>query len=220
MKSTFAIAALAGLATITNAQVDINEVSGSTPGADYEFIELYNGGGSAVDLTGWTLELWDSDTENAGYGMADGASPIDLSGSIEAGGYWTIGNNNAVSIWGAGAFDAFFGANAIENSSYTMVLRDGANLVVQSLFIVDDDTDNPNVANVGGTPITPDSVIGPDGTFTPGGYYRVGDGSSEWGIYGFNDIEFDATPGAANVPAPGSLALLGLGGLATTRRRR
>ncbi|MEM6257974.1 MAG: PEP-CTERM sorting domain-containing protein [Planctomycetota bacterium] len=60
--------------------------------------------------------------------------------------------------------------------------------------------------------------IGPDGTFVPAHVYRFPDGSGDWNIGAFA-IE-DDTPGSLNVPEPGSLALLGLGGLLIARRRR
>jgi hypothetical protein len=50
-----------------------------------EFVELYNSGGTPVDLTGWTLGLWDLDTGI--QGVVD-AIP---SGTIAPGGYFVIG---------------------------------------------------------------------------------------------------------------------------------
>jgi MYXO-CTERM domain-containing protein len=216
MKFTTAIAALAGIAAATNASVTINEVLGSTTGSDTEFIELYNTTGAAVDLTGWSIELWDSDVDSTGFMGADGGAPYALSGSIAAGGYFTLGNAQAQAFLGFTA-DITIGANSIENSSYTMILRDGMGAMVESLFVTDSVMD---VANDGTMAITPDSTVGPDGTFLPAGVYRIGDGGSEWGILEFDQVPASATAGSANIPAPGALALLGLGGLATARRRR
>ena len=98
-----------------------------------------------------------------------------------------------------------------------MILRDASNAVVESIFVSDNVAD---VANIAGTPITPDFVVGPDGTFLPAGFYRVGDGSSNIAFLEFDQTPASATAGYANLPAPGALALLGLGGLATARRRR
>lgn len=72
--------------------------------------------------------------------------------------------------------------------------------------------------------------IGPDGTFVPAHIYRSNDGSSPWAIGLFGDGTassnptngngpFDS-PGTSNIPTPGAFALLGLAGLAGTRRRR
>jgi MYXO-CTERM domain-containing protein len=216
MKFTTAIAALAGIAAATNASVTINEVLGSTTGSDTEFIELYNTTGAAVDLTGWSIELWDSDVDSSGFMGADGGAPYALSGSIAAGGYFTLGNAQAQAFLGFTA-DITIGANSIENSSYTMILRDGMGAMVESLFVTDSVMD---VANDGTMAITPDFTVGPDGTFLPAGVYRLGDGNANFGILEFDQVPASATAGYANIPAPGALALLGLGGLATARRRR
>jgi MYXO-CTERM domain-containing protein len=218
MKFTTAIAALAGVAAVANAGVTINEVLGSTASSDTEFIELYNTTGAAIVLTGWSIELWDSDVDSSGFMGADGGSPYALSGSIAAGGYFTLANAQAQ----AASFlnftaDITIGANSIENSSYTMILRDGMGAIVESVFVTDSVMD---VANDGTMAITPDLVVGPDGTFLPAGFYRVGDGSSNIAFLEFDQVPASATAGYANLPAPGALALLGLGGLATARRRR
>jgi MYXO-CTERM domain-containing protein len=216
MKITTAIVAIAGIAAVANAGVTINEVLGSTTGSDTEFIELYNTTGASVDLTGWSIELWDSDADGTGFGGADGGAPYALAGSIAAGGYFTLANAQAQAFLSFTA-DITVGANSIENSSYTMILRDASNAVVESLFITDSVAD---VANIAGTPITPDFTVGPDGTFLPAGVYRLGDGAATFGILEFDQVPASATAGYANIPAPGALALLGLGGLATARRRR
>lgn len=221
MKITLAIAALAGIATVANAGVTINEVLGNPVGSDFEFIELFNTTGAAIDLTGWSVELWDSDAGN--LGGPDGQAPYALSGSIAAGGYFTLGNTAAQNTLGFTA-DQLFGSNAIENSSYTMVLRDAMMNVIESIFVVDGDGDindgGLDIANIAGTPITPDFIAIEGSGFLPAGFYRLGDGAAEFGYMDFFDVGATATPGAANIPAPGALALLGLGGLATARRRR
>lgn len=216
MKFTFAIAALAGIAASANAGVTINEVLGSTASTDSEFIELYNTTGAAVDLTGWSIELWDSDADTAGFMGSDGGAPFALTGSIAAGGYFTLGNAQAQALIGFSA-DMTIGSNSIENGSYTMILRDASSALVESLLVIDNVAD---VANDGSAAIIADATVGPDGTFLPAGVYRLGDGNAAWGILEFDQAPASATPGAANLPAPGVLALLGLGGLATARRRR
>lgn len=216
MKLTIAIAALAGIAGAANAGVTINEVLGSTSGSDAEFIELYNTTGASVDLTGWSIELWDSDFDTAGFGGSDGGAPFSLTGSIAAGGHFTLGNALSQSTYGYTA-DQLIGANSIENGSYTMVLRDASSAVVETFLVADNALD---VANIAGAAITPDFSFGPDGTFLPAGFYRIGDGSANIGLLEFGQPSPSATPGSANIPAPGALALLGLGGLATARRRR
>ncbi|WP_420587948.1 lamin tail domain-containing protein [Marivita sp.] len=218
MKNAFALALVATAATAASANVVVNEVVGSTTGPDPEFIELYNTGAGAVDLTGWQIELWDSDSDagGSGFGGADGTAPYALSGSIAAGGFWTIANGEAASQLGF-VGDAFFGNNSIENSSYTLILRNDLGDIVNSIFFWDSGAGDQ--ANDAGTIITPDLTVGPDGTFLAPGFYRVGDGSSTIAQHDFSDFT-DYTPGAANVPAPAGLAVAGLGLLAAGRRRR
>ena len=176
MKITLAIAALAGIASVANAGVTINEVLGNPVGSDFEFIELFNTTGAAIDLTGWSIELWDSDDGNVGG--PDAGAPYGLSGSIAAGGYFTLGNTAAQNTLGFTA-DQLFGSNAIENSSYTMVLRDAALNVVETIFVVDGDGDindgGLDIANIAGTPITPDFIAIQSSGFLPAGFYRLGD---------------------------------------------
>ncbi len=217
MRTLTALLAAAGVAGVANADVTINEVLGSTPGTDYEFVELFNTGGSAVDLTGWTIELWDSDSGGS-FGGMDGGAPYALSGSIAAGGYWTIANALAQSTL---SFVAdLTHAIAIENSSYTMVLRDAGSAVVETIFVTDGGAGD--MANIAGGAITPDFSVGPDGSFLPAGFYRNGDASPDLVQFEFGDAEIAAaaTPGSANIPAPASLALLGLGCIAGARRNR
>lgn len=217
MKNAFALALIAA-ATAANADVVVNEVVGSTTGADVEFVELYNTGATAINLTGWTIELWDSDSDagGSGFGGADGTAPYALSGSIAAGGYWTIANGEAASQLGF-IGNAIFGNNSIENSSYTLILRDNNGTAVNTIFFWDSGAGDQ--ANDAGTIVTPDFTVQPDGGFLAAGFYRAGDGSDNIVMHNFSDFS-DYTPGAANVPAPGALALLGLGGLAASRRRR
>ncbi|MCP3981088.1 MAG: hypothetical protein GY716_17460 [bacterium] len=62
------------------AQVVINEVMYNSPGTpDVEFVELYNAGGAAVDLTGWYL--LDDD---------DGHDRCPLAGTLDPGGYLVV----------------------------------------------------------------------------------------------------------------------------------
>lgn len=216
MKTTFALTVIASVGAVASADVVINEVVGSTTGSDVEFVELYNTGAGSVDLTGWSIEFWDSDFGTSGFGSTDGASPYFLGGSIAAGGYWTIANGQAASQIGF-VGDASFADNSIENGSYTMVLRDGSSNIISTIFVWDSGADD--FANIGGSAVTADITVGPDGTFLPAGFYRAGDGSDNIVIHNFSDFT-DYTPGARNVPAPAGLALAGLGLIASGRRRR
>jgi len=217
MNKALALLAVAGIASGAQAAVVINEVLGSTTGSDDEFIELYNTGGSAVDISGWFIELWDSDA-GAAFGTADGGSPytIPAATSLAAGGYYLMANS-VFSTHYSEIPDQVIQDNAIENSSYTMILKDAGSATINSFFMTDGGVGD--AANDAGTLITPDIQFGPDGTFLPAGMYRVGDGNSTLAILEFSPQPApSATPGYANIPAPGALALLGIAGIARRRR--
>lgn len=216
MKTAIALTALAGVASVANANIVISEVLGSTTGSDREYVEIYNDGGSAVDLTGWTIELWDSD--DGQIGGSDGMNGTVISaGMLGSGQTWTLGNALAEAEYGM-VFDQSIGANSVENSSYTMILADSFGNAVFSAFVTDGGAGD--TANRAGTAITADITVGPDGTFLPAGY-RLTSAALDWEFADFN-LGSPNDPGVANyaVPAPGALALLGLGGLAAGRRRR
>jgi MYXO-CTERM domain-containing protein len=231
MKSIIASAAVVALAGAANAQVVVSEVLGSTGGTDWEFIELANIGGSSVDISGWTIELWDSD-DTASFGGADAASPyvVPASTTLGAGDVFTFGNGQAASNYGPGLFDASLPSNAIENSSYTLILTDALSNPIESIFVTDGDPGDQ--ANRSGTPITPDLTFGPDGPFLPAGFYRDANLDPQllnFSTPGFGDSPDDelnngqlngGTPGFNQIPTPGAAALLAVAGLAGVRRRR
>ena len=202
------------------AAIIISEVSGSTTGSDSEYIELFNTGGSSVDLSGWSIELWDSDNGSQ-FGLADAGSPYTITtGSIASGGTYLFANSLAEVAYGVTA-DFLLPSNAIENSSYTMVLVDGSDTVVDSFFVTDGGAgDAPNRA---GSPITPTATVGPDGPFLPAGFVRT-DAAGSFILLEFSPVPApSATPGVPNfvIPEPSSSAFLGvLGCLALLRRRR
>jgi MYXO-CTERM domain-containing protein len=88
--------------------------------------------------------------------------------------------------------------------------------VLDSIALVEDDPNNPPPAGEWWYGPT----IGPDGGFVPGHVYRFENGLGPWNIGQFDPIGGQDTPGFANVPGPGALALLGLAGLLGRRRRR
>jgi MYXO-CTERM domain-containing protein len=242
------LGALLALAGIANGQVVISEVLGSTSGTDWEFIELVNLGAAPVDISGWAIELWDSDA-GAQFGTLDAASPYTVVGGtvLAPGEVWVIGNSLAFdgdsstpgptnfpnpdgyddgigneSFNGVDFFRSQpFGNNSIENSSYTAVLADAGQNQVDSWFFSDGGAgDLPNRA---GTVFVPNFIVPLDGSFLAPGAYRVGTSVS---LLNFGQADLNngtlagGTPGYNQIPAPGALALAGLAGLAASRRRR
>jgi len=206
---------------LANATVHINEVLGSTTSTDTEFIELYNDGPTAIDLTDWTITLYDSDSGTS-FGGIDGGSPhtIAAGSSVASGGFFLLGNPEFEALFGITP-DASLPANAIENSSYTMVLADASSTIQQTVFVTDGGAGD--AANIAGTVISPDLTVGPDGTFLPAGFFRTTDGGPTTGLLEFSPRPASsATPGLSNVPEPGTVLLMGLGlaGLASIERKR
>lgn len=245
MKKLLGIAAIAALAGSAHGQVVISEILGSTSGTDTEYIEIANMGNAPVDITGWAVELWDSNDApglggtNAGWGALDGGSPHVVSGTVilNPGDVYTMGTAQVMFVdytspyptsYNGDPFnvDQTIGDNSVENSSYTAILVDAGANPVDSWYILDDPT--LDMANRAGAAFVPNFTLGPDGSFLPAGGYRVG---NTLGILNFsrpggsaptlnNGTLAGGTPGIYQIPAPGALALSGLAGLVGIRRRR
>lgn len=245
MKCALSIAALVMMAGAAQGQVLINEVLGSTGGTDAEFIELVNTGAAPVDISGYQIELWDSDVADAG--TPDAGSPYVVGGGtiLAPGAVWTIANDVAFDLtFGTGYYqspnpttwmgqsfnaDEQFAQNSIENSSYTIVLTDASGVpILDSWYFSDGGAGD--FANRAGTPITAGIDVPLDGSFLAPGFARtdyLGNGVLlPFSTPGFGPPELNdgtlagGTPGINQVPAPGALALAGLGGLVGIRRRR
>ena len=182
----------AGPVAGAHADVVVNEVLGSTAGADAEYVELYNAGDAAADVGGWSVELWESDAGDR-FGEADAASPytVPAGTTIPAGAHFLFANDAAAAAFGLSP-DAPLPADAIENGSYTLVLRDANGDVLQVFFVTDGDTDD--AANVTGSLVTPDRIFGPDGTFLPPGFTRTSDGAADFALLGFAVGDPSQTP--------------------------
>lgn len=219
-KSLLGALAFGAMVSAANAAIVINEVLGSTTGTDSEFIELWNSGPGPVDISGWRVELWDSDA-GASYGGSDGGAPyiVPAATTLAAGDYWVMANTTFGTFYSASLRDQLIQENAIENSSYTIILKDSVLAAVDSFFVTDGGAgDSANDAGAAHVPIS--GTVGPDGSNLPAGFYRVGDGNAATALLEFSPQPApSATPGAANIPEPASVALLGLGALAVLRRR-
>jgi hypothetical protein len=168
--------------------VVINEIDYDQPGTDAaEFIELKNNGSTAVDLTGWTLEL-----VNGSGGGAAIYLTFDLSGhTLAAGGYFVI-CGNAANVANCD-LDVSPDTNLIQNGSPDAVaLR--YNGVLMDTVSYEGDTSAPYTEG-SGTGLVDD----PSGT---GSISRCPDGVDT----DQNNVDFSftgtITPGAANACLP------------------
>ena len=100
------------------AAVRVNEIAwmGSASNANAEWIELYNDG-EATSLEGWKL--------------ASGSLNISLSGSIAAQGYYLLERTSDESVPSTAADKIYTGA--LSNSGDTLVLKDGAGAVIDTV---------------------------------------------------------------------------------------
>jgi hypothetical protein len=217
-KNIFAcIAGLLMLSATPSVQgsVVINEAVGSTTGADAEFIELFNSGSTAVDISGWAINEIESDAVGS-FGTVDDTFTIPAMTTLNAGGFFLIGNET---------FETGYGITpdlnlplSIENSSYTLQLVNALDVQQYAVSVFDGDGDV--------SPIAVDLSVGPDGTFLPAGFFLTTDAGTTAGFQDFTNIPSTvATPGASNVaviPEPSSFALIAMtaGGLGFIRRRR
>ncbi|CUU05557.1 Lamin Tail Domain [Armatimonadetes bacterium GBS] len=109
---------------LVSAQVVINEFAYDDTGTDdVEFVELYNAGSTAVDISGWTLQSGDQLTgdNNADYTIPSGTV-------LQPGDYYVIGSGNVPNV------DLVVGANNLfENDNEWTVLRDANGNVVDAI---------------------------------------------------------------------------------------
>jgi len=103
------------------AQVVINEFQYDDTGTadDREFVELYNGGASAVDIGGWVLGGRDTAGANPSVTFAAGTS-------IPAGGYYVVGNAGVVNV------NLVVATEFVKNNNETIELSNGG-VVVDAL---------------------------------------------------------------------------------------
>jgi hypothetical protein len=107
------------------AQLVINEVDYDQPSTDFdEFVEIYNAGASAADLTNVVLEL-----VNGSGDVVYGSIALSAAGaSLPAGEYLVVGSSTVVSALPGGTLSVTFGAasNNVQNGAPDGVrLRDG-----------------------------------------------------------------------------------------------
>jgi len=159
---------LAGSSALSS-NVVINEVLGSTTSTDTEYIELFNSGESSVDISNWQIELWESDSDQAT--QQDGGSPFTVAPNtlLMPNEFYLFANDEAQALFGVSA-DVSLNSDAIENGSYTIVLKNAGGAVLETIFVTDGGDED--AANINGLAVTPDQTFGPDGTFLPAGFNR------------------------------------------------
>src|SRR3989338_10176428 len=109
----FIAVAIVGLFPFSaSAQVVVNEIAwmGTSVSANAEWMELFNNGNTAVDLTGWHLVA------------ANGTPSITLSGTIAANGYFLLERTSDASVPAVTANQIYTGA--LTNSGTSLTLTD------------------------------------------------------------------------------------------------
>ncbi len=219
MKTVTAIALVAGLATAASADVITSWVNFGQPGnqassavgtsaANVTGIELTRGSGLGLSTANnsFSSNGWDrGDGDDAddyfsfGFTVADGFSV-----NLES--FWVGARSSGT---GPGFLGLFYSVDGFSTNLFTFTQNGTAfNNVIADMSALTGLTGTVefrvmalNDISAGG------GVIGSGGTFRFGDHF---DGAN------FTEMRFEGTV----VPAPGAMALLGLGGLVATRRRR
>lgn len=204
MLKRFALAAIAALFMTSSASADIiiTEIMqnpSAVSDANGEYFEIFNSGGSDVDLNGWTI----SD---------DGSDSFDITSStiVGAGQYFVFGLNGDTGTNGGVNVDFVYSGMFLSNSDDELILTDADTNEVDRVEWDNGSTfPDPNGASMELINIAADNNVG-----------------SNWAeataSFGDGDL---GTPGSANsvaVPEPASAAVLGLvalGGLFVRRRK-
>ncbi len=244
MKACVAVLAIGLTVGGAGASVTINEIRIDQPSSDVEeYFELAGNPFESLDNL-WYIVLGDDSGDGSGDpGKRSGSieAVIPLGGLfIPADGYFLCTEatfNDAGGLGLSGLVDltidlAFENGDNVSHllvSGFTGAVgdvldldRDGIIDVTPWTALIDGisliETNNPPVNNFDEWNYGYGGGIGPDGTFVPGHVFRFLNGGGPWNIGAFSG-GFD-TPGVANLPAPGALALLGLAGVVARRRRR
>ncbi|KAA8607771.1 ExeM/NucH family extracellular endonuclease [Salipiger aestuarii] len=177
----------------------INEVLGSTTGADSEYIELVGEPGQS--LAGLSLVVVEGDS-GATPGTIDGQFDFADDAVIGDNGFYLVANTQAGAVYGLTP-NAMLPTDFIENSSYTIALVETASIAGPAVTGSETVLDAVGVTDGGaGDAFYFDApVVGPDGSFLPAGVGRVSDGvdtdsASDWSILSFSNDPSVNTPTA------------------------
>ena len=176
--------------------LSFNEIVMSTPGADYEIIEL--AGIPGLSLTNLSILTIDQ----SGQILIE----FDLTGeSIPADGFWLGANSEA----GVSVSEDYVLSTGMINNTTTFLLVDNFS------GSVGDDVDTNNDGTLDSEPwdeiidelgiiesvgenVFSATTFGPDGSFLPAGAYRNSDGCGAWTLHTFDSPPVDVTPGVSN----------------------
>lgn len=111
------------LSNLSFGQVFITEIADPNNEAGARYIELYNAGVSSVDLTGYQIRIYFNANATAG-------ATNTLSGTIPAGGFYIVADNNTT-------FTSVFGFAADEDGSVNSNGDDNFELVDASMTVID-----------------------------------------------------------------------------------
>ncbi|MEQ9454090.1 MAG: hypothetical protein RLN76_05790 [Phycisphaeraceae bacterium] len=243
---TTGLAATLMTGTVAQAVV-LNEVRHDDPGSDTEeYVELFGTPGASLD--GLTFVVIGDDSSDSKSGIIESVVSLDGQ-TLGANGLFLIAIGDLAQETGfdpyiaSGPVDLTTDDLVLENgdnvtyllvSGFTGALGDDLDAVDElteptldlkpwssildavSLF------DGDNLGDFGSSEINygPGEgfiTLGPTGTFPPAHIFRL-PGGGAWQIGEFSGAVLD-TPGAPNVPAPASAAMIALGGLVAFRRR-
>ncbi len=185
----------------------INEVLGSTTGADSEYIELVGEPGQS--LAGLSIVVVEGDSGSP-QGTIDSRFDFADDAVIGDNGFYLIANTQAGAVYGVTP-NAALPDNFIENSSYTIALVETATITGSEVAGSETVIDAVGVTDGGaGDSFYFDApVVGPDGSFLPAGVGRVADGvdtdaAADWSILNFNNDPSVNTPTAGTSGDTGS----------------
>lgn len=100
---------------------------------DYEFVELYNRSGAAVDISGWSVRNPDATGPTYGVGTGTDQNHVIPAGTVLApGAFYVLGNSSIVPLPVPGVSQVL-PANGLENDTEAIELVDATGAVVDSL---------------------------------------------------------------------------------------
>jgi len=226
------VAATASVASATGG-VAITEMM-SKSGTTEDWFEITNFGDSAVDISGWSYD--DESAEIADAIAISGATSIAAGESLIV---LQLDNEGADAATQVADFRAFWGGLSGVNIAWLdndpaglgkgdgiTIFDSGNNVVLQQFYGDGDATDPMDLIDDEHAGVWAGGEEWDSANLTPAGWVGGASFDGQYGIFasasvnGEGFLEYGSLGYAEKVPAPGAAALLGLGGLAASRRRR